>query len=146
MGVQGCSPTLAISLWPLTCPGIALPMHGTNGFKWLPNHWALHVYFSLTRSEGGMGARNAEKAPYLWINWSTNTDIYHAFCWKNKIKLHENLTPMQTRTHMCTWVWNYLRLRLDLQRLRPLGHLAMKFVPEILFLSSLNYFTGNRSI
>ena len=59
----------------LTCPGIALPVHGTNGFKWLPNHWALHVYFSLALSEGGMGAKNAEKAPYLWINL-INEHIY----------------------------------------------------------------------
>ena len=61
----------------LMCPGIALPVHRTNGFKWLPNHWALHVYFSLVWSEG-MEARNAEKAPYLWINL-IDQHIYIAF-------------------------------------------------------------------
>ena len=59
----------------LMCPGIALPVHGTNGFKWLPNHWVLHVYFSLARSEGGMGARNAEKSTIFMINF-INQHIY----------------------------------------------------------------------
>ena len=59
----------------LTCPGIALLVHGTNGWKWLLNHWALHVYFSLARSEGGMGTRNTEKVSYLWINL-INQHIY----------------------------------------------------------------------
>ena len=82
----------------LTCPGMALPVHRTNGFKWLPNHWALHVYFSLTRSEGGMGARNVKKkAPYLWINLINQQ--YRPFCRKIKIQLHKNPFPMQTRTH-----------------------------------------------
>ena len=64
----GCSLLMRQVCDLLTCLGIALPVHGSSGFKWLPNHWALHVYFSLAQSEGGMGARNAEKAPYLWID------------------------------------------------------------------------------
>ena len=62
----GCSLLLRQVCDLLTCPRIALPVHGTNGFA--SNHWALHVYFSLALSEGGMEARNAEKAPYLLIN------------------------------------------------------------------------------
>ena len=94
----GCSPTLATSLWPFNVPGIALPVHGTNGFKWLPNHWVLHVFFSLARSEGGRGRGMRKKAPFLWLISSTNTYISR-FCRKIKIKLYENSSPIQTQTH-----------------------------------------------
>ena len=80
------------------------------GFKLLPNHWMLHVYLSLARSEGGMGARNAEKEPYLWINL-INQHISIALsvrrsrssCMKNR--LHCRLLAIDNHLAV-TWLWN----------------------------------------
>ena len=73
----GCSPTLATSLWPFNVPGDSSSSAQDQRLK-VTSEWVLHVYFSLARSEGGMGTRNAEKAPYLWINL-INQHLYRAF-------------------------------------------------------------------
>ena len=46
-----------------------------------------------------MGVRNAEKSRISMNQFDQQERMYYAFCWKIKIKLHENLSPMQTPTH-----------------------------------------------
>ena len=107
----------------LTCLGIALPVHRTNSFKWLPNHWEPYAYFILQsctvwRRHGG---EIWGKSKIFMNQFAQQVQIYRVFVGRSRSSCIKIVFTADSNPRI--QVWNYLRPRLDvLQPVRPLRH------------------------